>query len=132
VGAGAGSGSGNGSGSGTGSGTGRGSGEGAGSGTGGGGASTASVDQPPRDIYANAEPDYPARERQLGVQAVVTVRLLLDESGRVVDVQVMDGPAAFRDAVMAKAWQWRFSPAIDEGHPVKIWVIRRIRFVIRG
>jgi TonB family protein len=132
-GSGAGSGSGQGSGSGTGTGSGSGSGSSSGSGTGrggGGGGSGGTVDQPPREIYANARPEYPAYELQQGIEGKVVVQLLIDESGRVADVKFVSGSESFRAAIMAVVWRWRFSPAVDEGKPLKVWVLKPYNFVI--
>lgn len=89
------------------------------------------VEQGPRESARNPAPRYPARERQLGIEAIVTLRLLIDESGRVEDVQVVQGEDPFRQAVLDVIWQWRFSPAIHEGRPVKVYGLKNIRFQIR-
>lgn len=115
---------------GTESGGGRGAGSGTGSGDGSGGQGGDAVDQPPREVYGNSVPEYPLRERNLGIEDTVTMQLLVDESGRVADVKLLDGGEAFREAVMAKVWQWRFAPAIDDGRPVKVWATKRFKFVI--
>jgi len=58
------------------------------------------------------------------------VRLLIDERGRVEDVQVLrvEGHPSFREAVLDVVHKWTFRPARHRGRPVKVWGIKRIRF----
>ena len=80
----------------------------------------------------NPAPNYPERERQLGIEGSVTLKLLIDEAGRVEDVEVVRGTASFRDAVMAVVYRWRFSPAVHEGRAVKVWGLKEVYFRVRG
>jgi protein TonB len=89
------------------------------------------VDQQPREMPDNPQPRYPQRERRLGVEASVTVRILIDTQGRVEDVQLISGPAAFADTVVATVRRWRFTPARDRGRPVKVWGVKTFRFELQ-
>ncbi|QNN20727.1 TonB family protein [Planctomycetales bacterium ZRK34] len=89
------------------------------------------VDQPPREMPGNPEPTYPMRQQRMGIEASVTVRILIDTGGRVEDIQAVDGPQAFADAVMSAVRRWRFTPAQDRGRPVKVWGIKTFRFELR-
>lgn len=89
------------------------------------------VEQGPRESARNPAPRYPTRERQLGIEATVTLRLLIDEAGQVEDVQVVRGEDPFRQAVLDVIWRWRFSPAMHEGRPVKVYGLKNFRFQIR-
>jgi protein TonB len=86
------------------------------------------VDEPPREYAGNVPPRYPPREERLGIEGSVRVRLLIDETGRVVDLQFISGPQVFRDAVSDAVTQWRFSPARHLGQPVKVWGVKEIQF----
>lgn len=97
---------------------------------GGRGAGAGLESQPPTESAGNPIPRYPESERQQGIEGTVTVRLLIDESGRVEDVEVLDGAPAFRAAVLEVAPIWRFTPAREQGRPVKVWGIKRVRFYI--
>ena len=86
------------------------------------------VDQPPRESGGNPNPVYPADKRQNGLSGTVKVRLLIDETGRVEDAEVISGDEAFVRAVMEVVHQWRFTPARHEGRPVKVWGVKRVSF----
>lgn len=86
------------------------------------------VDEPPREFAGNVPPRYPPREERLGIEGSVRVRLLIDETGRVEDLQFISGPQVFRDAVSNAVAQWRFSPARHLGRPVKVWGVKEIQF----
>jgi len=88
-----------------------------------------SVDEPPREL-ANISPQYPQAALKRGIEGQVVVRLLIDERGRVEDVQVLrvEGHPSFRKAVLDVVHKWTFRPARHRGRPVKVWGIKRIRF----
>lgn len=89
------------------------------------------VDQPPHEAFGNAEPAYPIRERNLGIEGTVLVRLLIDEKGKVQDANVIRGPEAFRKPVLAVVFDWEFTPAQHEGRPVKVWGVKEVQFRLR-
>ncbi len=87
------------------------------------------VDEPPREL-ANIPPQYPQVALRRGIEGQVVVRLLIDERGKVEDVQVLrvEGHPSFREAVLDVVHKWTFRPARHGGRPVKVWGIKRIRF----
>lgn len=89
------------------------------------------VDQGPQESSGNSQPAYPTRERNLGIEGSVLVKLLIDEKGQVKDAQVLRGPEAFRQSVLSVAFDWKFSPAQHEGRPVKVWGVKEVRFQLR-
>jgi TonB family protein len=89
------------------------------------------VDQPPREPAGNPQPEFPERERQLGIEGEVVMELLIDESGRVIDVRFISGPQAFRQAVSRVARSWRFEPARHRGRAVKVWAVKEVGFTLR-
>ncbi|MEX2186928.1 MAG: TonB family protein [Pirellulales bacterium] len=86
------------------------------------------VDQPPREPAGNAKPRYPAREQQLGIEGTVVVKLLIDERGRVENLEFISGGQAFRQAVREAARSWRFEPARHEGRAIKVWAPKEVTF----
>jgi protein TonB len=90
------------------------------------------VDNPPRELSGNPKPAYPERELNRGRQGAVTVKLLINERGRVEDVALIEsqGSSKFVDSVMQVIGQYRFTPAKHEGRVVKVWGIKTIRFEI--
>ncbi len=92
--------------------------------------SAGEVDQPPRERPGNPQPRYPVAAIRREVEGSVRARLLIDEAGRVREVEVLDvrGHARFREAVLAVVRQWRFEPAVDDGRPVPVYAIKQFRF----
>jgi protein TonB len=88
-----------------------------------------SVDQPPREL-TNLQPTFPRLAERLRRTGSVRVRLLIDESGRVEDVEVLEveGHASFEEAVLDVARRWRFDPARDRGRPVRVKATKTVRF----
>jgi len=82
------------------------------------------VDQDARPSGALAEPAYPRRADEDGIEALVEVRLLVDERGRVEQVEVLGAPPGygFEAALKKAAARWRFEPAHLGGVPVPQWV----------
>lgn len=67
-------------------------------------------------------PAYPAFARLARLRGMVYARLLIDETGKVVQVGQIRGHAAFREVVKAAAREWEFSPARQGDLAVKAWV----------
>ncbi|HEX8097558.1 MAG TPA: TonB family protein [Pyrinomonadaceae bacterium] len=65
-------------------------------------------------------PNYPLLARQNKVGGVVTVRVVVDESGRVIKAEAVDGPPTLRRAAVEAAYDARFSPTLVSGQPVKV------------
>lgn len=58
---------------------------------------------------------YPERARQLMIEGVVRLRLTISEAGRVIDAEVLSGPAfGLRNAALLVARKLFFLPATDE------------------
>ncbi len=90
------------------------------------------IDAPPRELSVRS-PAYPATALRRGEEGAVTVRLLIDEKGRVEKVEVVsvDGYRGFGTAVLNVAGHWRFTPPRHEGRPVKAWALKTTEFRLR-
>lgn len=77
-----------------------------------------------------ADPIYPSAARRRGIEGSVTVRIHIDTSGDVSDVDVIDvvGHHSFRDSVLKAVRKWQFTPALENGLPVAAWGERTIHF----
>lgn len=91
------------------------------------------VEQPPRELQVR-QPVYPDSARRFGIQGSATVRLLIDEKGRVAKVELVDskGSRLFGRAVLEVACGWRFTPARDHGRNVRVWAVKTVRFRLKG
>jgi TonB family protein len=88
-----------------------------------------SASTPPK-LLAKPQPSYPVAAQKFRRQATVTVRVLVDERGRVVDASVKGERAGFGfdESALQAARSARFSPATQGGQPVKMWVDLPIHF----
>jgi protein TonB len=88
-----------------------------------------SVDKKPKPA-SPVSPSYPPRARAKGIQGFVKFKLLIGTDGGVVEVKVLDSQpkGVFDEAATGAIRQWRFSPALYRGQPVKLWVEQTLRF----
>jgi len=95
------------------------------------------VEVMPELIY-KGRPEYPELGRLYGMKAVVTVRVLIDEKGNVLDA-IVPGNSNTRDsleafgfieAALTGAKKCRFTPAFQNGEPVKVWVSFPYEFIL--
>lgn len=66
------------------------------------------------------KPVFPEEARRIRSSGRVTVRVVVDETGKVISAQAIDGPAPLRQAAEAAARQARFEPTIKDGITIKI------------
>jgi protein TonB len=76
-------------------------------------------------------PAYPVQALRAGIQGTVLLKVLVDPSGKPVQVIIEHGSGSrllddtARRHVLAA---WRFHPAIRDGHAIEAWVIVPVRF----
>lgn len=87
------------------------------------------VDQVPRATY-QAPVNYPARARAKGIEGYVVFSLLIDKTGHIEEVRIIDATPedVFNETALQAIRQWRFEPAKYQGKAVKTWAKQRIRF----
>lgn len=90
------------------------------------------VDTPPYPIRRPLPP-YPREAKRRGIEGEVRVRVLVDRSGKVVKVEVVEArpKGVFEEAVVRTLKGWEFRPALKGGRPVDAWVAIPIRFELR-
>jgi len=79
-------------------------------------------------------PHYPVMAERAGLQSHVIVRVLVDQMGRVRDAVVVRCSApgvGFEEAARDALMQWVFTPAVQNDHPVAVWVNIPVRFATR-
>jgi TonB family protein len=81
-------------------------------------------------VITRVEPEYPLIAHQAGLTGTANVNVLVDRCGRVrtAKVATSSGTQALDDAVIGVIYQWRFSPASDNGSPVAAWTSVVIEF----
>ena len=79
---------------------------------------SSALDSLPRTRLQGA-PEYPRSLKQAGVEGVVEVEFIVDESGRVRDARVVRASAPeFAAPTLAAVARWRFEPGLRQGMPV--------------
>ena len=79
-----------------------------------------------------AEPHYTELARQARLQGVVILQATIDERGNVVDIQVLKRLRFGLDEEAVKAVsQWKFTPALLHGRPVKVFFNLTVQFEVR-
>jgi TonB family protein len=71
-------------------------------------------------VYKPAPSSYPRKAREAGASGVVTVEVIVDEEGRVASAEAVGGHELLREAAVKAARQWRFTPTLLSGQPVKV------------
>ncbi|MCX7877828.1 MAG: TonB family protein [Ignavibacteria bacterium] len=75
---------------------------------------------------------YPEIARDAGIEGRVTVKVLVNESGSVSKVGSISGPDVFHDEVRSKAMDLQFTPGLQNGKPVKVWVTVPFNFKLKN
>ena len=65
-------------------------------------------------------PSYPDAARRMRVAGIVSIDVVVDETGKVISAVATGGPALLRDAAVQAALHARFSPTKLSGQPVKV------------
>ena len=78
-----------------------------------------------------AKPKYPDAARAARISGTVEVRVLIDESGKVISAKAIAGPPELRQASEDAAWASEFAPVRLSGQPVKVTGIILYNFVTR-
>ena len=80
-------------------------------------------------VASRAMPVYPEMARHAGIEGRVTVRVRVGRDGRVKDASVVRSDhVLFDDAALDAVRRWTFTPGIQAGRPVEVWVTIPIRF----
>jgi TonB family protein len=70
-------------------------------------------------VIKKAKPIYPSGAKAMGVSGKVEVKVVISESGRVIEATAVNGHVALRAAAEAAARQWVYKPATLDGVPMK-------------
>lgn len=87
------------------------------------------VDSPPAPLERKA-PQIPYQLRKQGVSGRVLLQLLIDESGRVAELRVLESQPAgvFDSYALDAARTWRFRPGMHNGTATAVWMKAPIEF----
>lgn len=68
-------------------------------------------------VTKKVAPAYPVAAKQLNIQGMQEVQVVVSESGDVVDAKVIKGNALFTQSSLAAVKQWKFTPLVKDGAP---------------
>ncbi len=91
------------------------------------------LDQPPQ-LMSKVDPFYPPAARARNLEGVVTVRFLVEASGRVSRASVVDSRPVgiFEDALLEVVPRWRYRPGRIDGKPVSAWLQTTMKFTLEN
>jgi protein TonB len=75
---------------------------------------------------------YPLIALEAQIEGKVSVKVLVDVDGSVIKTGSFNGPDVFRDEVSQKSMNLRFTPGLQNGKPVKVWVTVPYRFSLKN
>ena len=80
-------------------------------------------------ILVNVQPRYTDEARREGIQGVVTLRVLVDETGSPSRLSVIRGlPGGLNDSAIEAGRKIKFKPAMKDGKPVSYWMVLQMTF----
>lgn len=87
------------------------------------------VDSPPAPLQ-RAAPQIPYQLRKKGISGHVLLQLLIDETGRVAEMRVLDSEpqGVFDTYALEAARTWRFRPGMHSGVATSVWMKAPIEF----
>jgi protein TonB len=88
-------------------------------------------DADPPIALEKPNPPYPDEARAQGIEATITVKFVVTESGDVTDVRVLRGHPLFDAAVIEAVRGWKYKPAMFEGKPIRVYRVVKIPFQLR-
>ena len=93
------------------------------------------VEKPPEAVnleQIKASMIYPPVALEAGIEGRVSVRVLVSESGEVIKIGSVTGPDVFHGEVRNKARMLQFTPGLQNGRPVKVWVTVPFHFRLKN
>jgi TonB family protein len=75
-------------------------------------------------------PLYPESAKRMRLSGIVSVEVVVDETGRVIAAAANSGPSPLRDAARLAAMRARFSPTKLSGQPVKVSGLINYKFTL--
>jgi TonB family protein len=79
----------------------------------------------------DVRPVYPDEARSAGVQGVVILEALIDESGQVIWTQVLRSIPMLDQAAREAVQQWQFTPTLLNGEPVPVIMTVTVNFTLQ-
>jgi len=80
------------------------------------------------------KPDYPDKAMREGIEGSVTLQIVIDEEGNVIEATVISSEPIeeFGPPALEVVLHYKFSPALKDGKPVKVRMEYTVKFVLRS
>ncbi len=88
------------------------------------------VDRQPVPIR-KVTPQYPEDASKANITGKVFVTVLVNKQGKVESIGKVTGPSIFAEAAKTAAKGWYFTPAMQDGNPVRVWVSLPFTFALK-
>jgi len=88
-------------------------------------------DVPPK-LIRQVLPVYPEVARLSELEGLVMLRIVIDESGEVIEARTVQSVPGLDEAAIEAVLQWTYEPAMQGGIPVPIVYYVPVRFQLRG
>ena len=82
-------------------------------------------------LLHRVEPEYPELARMAGVSGLVLLRVIVDEEGNVLNIQVLRGHPILSEAAIEAVRQWKYSPMLLNGKPTPVVSTVSVDFVLK-
>jgi protein TonB len=82
-------------------------------------------------LIHRVEPDYPELAKRARVQGIVLLKVTVDESGNVANIELVRGHPLLTQAAIDAVRQWKYSPTILNNEPVPVIATVTVNFVLR-
>ncbi|MBI2356095.1 MAG: energy transducer TonB [Candidatus Doudnabacteria bacterium] len=86
--------------------------------------------RPPQRLE-HVPPEYPAIARTARVQGIVIIQATINETGRVVEVEVLRSIPLLDQAALDAVRQWRYTPTLLNGKPVPVITTVTVQFTLQ-
>ena len=82
-------------------------------------------------LIQQIDPVYPEEARKNRIQGMVISEALIDRSGDVVDVKVVEtADEVFNQPTIDAILQWKFEPATKDGEPVDVIYVLTVNYAL--
>ena len=84
----------------------------------------------PPQLVVKVTPEYPEDARRAYIQGNVILEAIINRDGDVENVRVLRSVEGLDDAAVAAVKQWKYKPAMQDGHPVKVFFTVVVTFTL--
>lgn len=85
------------------------------------------------EIVVSAQPEYPEIARRAGITGKVYVKVLVDKTGKPKKAVIFKSDSdVLNEAAITAAMKSAFTPALQNNHPIAVWVVLPYKFTLQG